>query len=114
MEACQKSETTEAASKSSKEVLSKMKVELGNVKADYAWERERTELDLANAKNDVAKVVVKFKTSKRFMAEKAQVVADFKKSEEFYTLWQDFGQESYKEGFNRGSRSAGRPLWIIS
>lgn len=28
-------------------------------------------------------------------------MADFQKSEEFFILYQDFGQESYEEGFSR-------------
>lgn len=69
-----------------------------------AQERERVELDLANTKKEVVEAVevaVKFSSSMNFMIEKDQVVVDFQKSEEFFTLCQDFGQESYDEDFNK-------------
>lgn len=59
------------------EALCKVKAELSKVKANWAKKRERAELDLVNAKKEVAEVVGEFKTFKGFMTEKAQVVANF-------------------------------------
>lgn len=75
MEAHQKAEVVEVASKSLEEAVSKVKAKLAKVKTDWAWERERVELDLTNAKKGAIEVVEKFKASKCFEAEKAQAVA---------------------------------------
>lgn len=114
VEARQKIEVAEPASKCSKEDLSKVKAKLAKAKADWTQERERVELDLVKTKKEAIKVVEKFRAFESFAIEKAKVVVDFQKLEEFYNLYRDFGQESYQESFNGGSQSAKRPSWIIS
>lgn len=88
--------------------LSKVKAKPAKVKGDWARKRERAELDLANIK-EVVEAMEKFKASENFAMEKAQAVAGFRKSEEFFVLYRDFGQESY-EGFNRESKNARQPF----
>lgn len=84
-------EIANATSKLSNEVLSTVKAELVEVKADWAWERERAELELVNAKKEKAEAVEKFKTFEDFVVENAQAIADFQKLKEFFALYRDFG-----------------------
>lgn len=44
---------------------------------------------MVNAK-EATKMVERFRASKSFAVEKAQVMADFQKSDEFYALCRDF------------------------
>lgn len=71
------------------------------MKVVWAQEKEKVEHELGNTKKEVAEIVEKFKASKDFMVEKSWAVANFGESDEFHTLYQDFSQESYGEGFNR-------------
>lgn len=90
-EARQKDMATEAASKRSEEVLFKMEAEWAKVKSNWAWKKERTQLDLANAKKEVAEAMERFRIFESFSTKKAQAVANFQKLEEFFALYWDFG-----------------------
>lgn len=76
---------------------------MAKVKADWAWKNERAKLDLVNAK-EASKVVEKFRTSKSFTVKKVQVMVDFWKSEEFYTLYQDFVRSPTRRVLIGGAR----------
>lgn len=89
-----------------------MKADLPKIKTDWALEKAWMESEVAKAEWEVAKAVEKYRTFVSFAVEKAQVVANFQKSEEFYSLYQDFGHVSYEEGFNTGSLSVGQLSWI--
>lgn len=88
-------------------MLSKMKANLTKIKANWALEKERMESEVVKAKRQAIEVMDKYKASESLTKEKARAVVDFQKSEEFYALCQDFGEESYKEGFYRESLSVG-------
>lgn len=91
-----------------------MKANLAKIKANWALKRERMESEEVRAKRDAVEAMEQYKAFESFSVEKAQAMVDFQKLEESYALCQDFGMESYEEGFNRGSLSVRQLSWITS
>lgn len=67
-----------------------MEADLARVKADWAFRKEKMELEVEKAKVDLSKekeaeeAIEKYKASEYFTVEKAWVVVDFCKSKEFF------------------------------
>lgn len=106
----------EAISECLREALAKVEIDfaiaradLVEAKIDLALEKGRREVKIVKAKEELAKVkkeaeevVDKYKASKDFMVEKAQVVVVFQTLEEFYNDHLAFNQEAFKKGYELG------------
>lgn len=76
----------EAAFKHLEGVLSQMKADMAKLNANWASKRERMESSMVKAEREATEAMEKYKAFEGLAVEKAQVVANIKKSEEFYAL----------------------------
>lgn len=107
----------EAIIENSKEALTKAEVylaatraDLATTRTDLALEKQRREAEVMEAKRELVdakkrdkEAVVKYKVSKDFATEMARAMANFCKSEKFFTIYQAFNWEAFKKGIDMGT-----------
>lgn len=86
----------ETESKCSKEVLAKVKIDLAEARSNWASKKEKRELKVTKAKEELAKtkkeaeVMEKYKASSDFTMKKVQAMEIFHSLEEFYVDYRAF------------------------